>query len=101
MTEAFLALTAALLGAGFVDSTTRAYVAFTLAWALPRHRRWRYADGAQRWRVGAAATRVLRLALAAPPSSAPSAATDEGAQPAATRGNQDRWLRVPTPCAGL
>ena len=72
VTEAFLRLTAALLEAGHTCSTTRAYVAHALTAVLPRHACWRYvsASAGQRWRIGAAAVRVLRLALSAAPDSA-------------------------------
>lgn len=37
---------------------------FVVGHILPNHPRWRYASQAQRWRVNAAAIKVLRLALA-------------------------------------
>jgi len=48
-------------------------VAVVLTQVLPGLATWRFADSAERWRLAAAALRVLRLALLAPP--APAAGT--------------------------
>jgi len=51
----------------------QAHVAVVLTQVLPGLATWRFAHGAERWRLAAAALRVLRLALLAPP--APAAGT--------------------------
>ncbi|BDA41474.1 probable Nucleoporin NUP188 homolog at N-terminal half [Coccomyxa sp. Obi] len=64
VSEAFLQMVCVLLQSGNTSPTLQAYVGFVVGHILPNHQRWRYASQAQRWRVNAAAIKVLRLALA-------------------------------------
>lgn len=63
---------------GRVWGGAQAHVAVVLTQVLPGHAHWRFASGAGRWPVSAAALRVLRLALQLPP---PPAAAVPGAWP--------------------
>lgn len=41
----------------------QAYVGFVVGHMLPNHPRWHYATQSQRWRINAAANKIVRLAL--------------------------------------
>ena len=55
----------------------QAHVAFVLSHIIPRHGRWPYRSGAQRWRVSAAAFSVIHAALSEMPHQPSGAAHGE------------------------
>lgn len=60
-------MTIAVLFTSPVLSPFQAHVAFVLNHILPRHTRWPYKLGSQRWRITAAAINVLHAALSVNP----------------------------------
>ncbi|CAK0783823.1 hypothetical protein CVIRNUC_007023 [Coccomyxa viridis] len=83
VTEAFLQLTLSLLRNGLHTASLQAYVAFVLSHIIPRHGRWPYRSGAQRWRISAAAFSVIHAALSEMPHQPSGAARASGAVPLA------------------
>ncbi len=59
----------------------QAYVAFVLSHIIPRHGRWPYRSGAQRWRISAAAFSVIHAALSEMPHQPSGAARGEHGLP--------------------
>lgn len=59
----------------------QAYVGFVVGQMLPNHPRWRYVSQAQRWRLNAAAIKVVRLALSSEALHRPATASGAEASP--------------------